>query len=69
MLVCFEVLRLSQQFLSHVGMEPPLPVYYQYFSGMKCLAQGHNMAEIGSIERYKFSYNRLLILDYIINAN
>ena len=30
---------------SHVGMEPPLPGYYQYFWGLKiCLAQGHNTA-------------------------
>ena len=28
-------------------MEPPLPGYYQYFGGVKCLAQGHDMAEVG----------------------
>ena len=29
-------------------MEPPLPWYYQYFSGSKCVfAQGHNTAEVG----------------------
>ena len=27
-------------------MEPPLPGYLQYFQGVKCLAQGHNMVEI-----------------------
>ena len=32
---------------SHVGMEPPLPGYYQYFRGVKSLAQGHNRAEVG----------------------
>ena len=37
----------SQQFFSLVGTEPPLPGYYQYFRGVKCLAQGHNMAEVG----------------------
>ena len=34
-------------FLSHVGTEPPFPGYYQYFRGVKCLAQGHNTAEVG----------------------
>ena len=29
--VLFEALRLSQQVFSHVGKEPPLPGYYQYF--------------------------------------
>ena len=24
-----------------------LPGYYQYFSGSKCVAQGHNTAEVG----------------------
>ena len=33
---------LSQQFFSHVGTEPALRWYYQYFQGVKCLAQGHN---------------------------
>ena len=28
--------RLGKQFFSHVGMEPPLPGYYQYFLGSKC---------------------------------
>ena len=32
-LVWVEALRPSQQFFSHVGMEPPLPGYYQYFFG------------------------------------
>ena len=31
--VCVDALRPSQQFFSHVGTEPPLPGYYQYFSG------------------------------------
>ena len=35
--VWVEALRPSQQFFSHVGMEPPLPGHYQYFSGGKCL--------------------------------
>ena len=30
------------------GMEPLLPGYYQYFLGIKCLAQGQNTAERGS---------------------
>ena len=37
---CFvwvEALRPSQQFFSHVGTEPPLPGYYQYFLGGKCI--------------------------------
>ena len=37
--VCFvwvEALHPSQQFFSHVGMEPRLPRYYQYFLGGKC---------------------------------
>ena len=36
--VClFKALRPSQQFFSHVGTEPPLPGYYQYFLGGKCI--------------------------------
>ena len=35
--VWVEVLRPSQQFFSHVETEPPLPVYYQYFLGGKCI--------------------------------
>ena len=31
----------------HVGTESLLPEYYQYFQGVKCLAQGHNTAEVG----------------------
>ena len=42
--VCVEALPPSQQFFSHVGTEPPLPGYYQYFGGVKCLAQVQNMA-------------------------
>ena len=39
--------RPSKQFFSHVGTEPPLPGYYQYFSGSECVfAQGHNTAEV-----------------------
>ena len=49
--VCFFVLMLNVPvniFLSHVVTEPPLPGYYQCFSGSKCVfAQGHNMAEVG----------------------
>ena len=37
----------SQQFFSHVWTEPPFPGYYKYFHEVKCLAQGHNMAEVG----------------------
>ena len=33
--VWVEALRPSQQFFSHVNMEPPLPGYYQYFLGGK----------------------------------
>ena len=40
--VCFlfvldESLHPSQHVFSHVGMEPPLPGYYQYFLGGKCI--------------------------------
>ena len=35
--VLVEALRPSQHFLSHVGLEPPLPGYYQYFLGGKCI--------------------------------
>ena len=35
--VWVEALRPSQQFFSHVGTEPPLPGYYQYFLGGKCI--------------------------------
>ena len=34
--VWVEAIHPSQQFFSHVGMEPPLPGYYQYFLGGKC---------------------------------
>ena len=41
MFVCLfvwvEALRPSQQFFSRVGTEPPLPGYYQYFLGGKCI--------------------------------
>ena len=43
------MLRLNvpvNNFFSHVGIEPALPVYYQYFRGVKCLAQRHNTAEV-----------------------
>ena len=48
--VCLFVLRLNIQVkknFSHVRTEPSLPWYHQYFLGVKCLAQGHNMAEAG----------------------
>ena len=45
--LCVEVQRPSQQLFSHVGTEPTLPGYYQYFWGVKCLAQGHNTVEVG----------------------
>ena len=35
--VWVEALRLSQLFFSHVGTEPPLPGYHQYFWGGKCI--------------------------------
>ena len=28
-------------------MEPPLPGFYHYFRGEQCLAQAHNMVEVG----------------------
>ena len=34
--VWVDALRASQQFFSHVGTEPPLPGYFQYFFGGKC---------------------------------
>ena len=50
LIICLFVLRLNvsvNNFFSHVGMEPPLPGYYQYFRGVKCLAQGHSTVEVG----------------------
>ena len=35
LIVSVEALRPSQQFFSHVGTEPSLPGYYQYFLGGK----------------------------------
>ena len=32
-LVWFDAKHPGKQFFSHVGMEPPLPGYYQYFFG------------------------------------
>ena len=37
MFVWVESLCPSQQFFSHVGTEPSLPGYYQYFLGGKCI--------------------------------
>ena len=49
--VCLFVLRLNvtvnNSVFGHVGTEPLLPAYYQYFLGVKCLAQGHTTAEVG----------------------
>ena len=46
--VCVDAQLPSQIFFSHVGMEPPLSGYYQYFSRSKCVfAQGHNTVEVG----------------------
>ena len=48
MFVCFEALRPSQQFFSHVGTEPTLPGFNQYCWVLMCLAQGHNtMTPVG----------------------
>ena len=44
---CVESLRPSQEIFSHVGTEPLLPGYYQYFLCVKCLAQGYNTGEVG----------------------
>ena len=47
--VCLLVLRLNVPVsnFSNVGTEPLLPVYYQCFRGVKCLAQVQNKTEIG----------------------
>ena len=51
--VCVEVSGPSQNFFSHVGTEPPLPVYHLYFSVRKCVfAQDHNTAEVGIEPRH-----------------
>ena len=42
--VCVEVVCPRQQFFSLVQTEPLLPGYYQYFWGIKYLAQEHNTA-------------------------
>ena len=39
MFVCVEALSPSQQFFSHVGTEPTLPGFNQYFRELMCLAQ------------------------------
>ena len=47
--VCLFVLRLNvpvNNFFYHVRKKPLLPLYYQYFLGVKFLAQGHN-TEVG----------------------
>ena len=52
--------RPSKQLFSHVGTEPSLPGYYQYFSGNKCVfAQGHN----------KFNKVKSKIKSHIINRD
>ena len=45
--VCVEVQSPSQQYFSHVGMEPTA-------SWVKCLALGQNMAEVGFEPRHQF---------------
>ena len=57
--VCVKVKRPSQQFFSYVGTEPLLSGYNQYFSEVKCLAQGHNKAEVG-FEPPNLSLQRLM---------
>ena len=44
--VCLIKLRFNVP-VSLVGTEPSLPGYNQFFWEVKCLAQGHNTAEIG----------------------
>ena len=46
--MCLFVLRLNiaVKNVRHVGTEQPLPGYYQYFRGIKCLVQGHNTTEV-----------------------
>ena len=45
-------LNVSDNFFSLVGTVPLLHEYYQYFLGVKCLAQGHNTAEVGFEPRF-----------------
>ena len=46
--VCVDAERPSQQFFSHVGTEPPLSGYNQYFSESECVfSERHNTAEVG----------------------
>ena len=45
--ICVEAKRPSQEYFSHVGTEPLLPGYNQYFGVVKCLAQGHNTEKVG----------------------
>ena len=40
--VCIEALGPSQRNFSHVGTEPMLPGYNQFYRELMCLAQGHN---------------------------
>ena len=42
-------LRSGKQFFSHVGTEPPLPGYYQYFWGenVPCSRTQHNLTRVG----------------------
>ena len=40
--VCIEAERPSQQFFSHVRMEPTLSRFNQYCRELMCLAQRHN---------------------------
>ena len=45
---CIEAYRPSQQFFSHVGTEPTLPVFNQHCRELMCLAQGHiTMPSVG----------------------
>ena len=39
----------SKQFFSHVGTEPPLPGYYQYFWGLNvpCSRTQHGLTRVG----------------------
>ena len=44
--VWVEVLRPSQYFFSHVGTEPLLPGYYQYFLGGKCILLRQRLSDV-----------------------
>ena len=69
--VCVDAEHPSQQCFSHVGTEPPLPGYNQYFSGSECVfSEGHNTAGVViELETLPLGHRapKLILYDYRVH--